>query len=45
MVIHHIVAADTIDEQILQALKGKDQSQESLINAVRAQLPGKRGAA
>jgi len=45
VVIHHIVAADTIDEQILQALKGKDQSQESLINAVRAQLPGKRGAA
>ena len=39
VVIHHIVAADTIDEQILQALKGKDQSQESLINAVKAQLP------
>jgi len=38
VVIHHIVAADTIDEQILQALKGKDQSQESLINAVKAQL-------
>ena len=38
VVIHHIVAVDTIDEQILQALKGKDQSQESLINAVKAQI-------
>lgn len=39
VVIHHIVTKDTIDEQILSALKRKDQSQESLMNAVRANLP------
>ncbi len=38
VVIHHIVTEDTIDEQILQALRGKDQSQEKLINAVKAQF-------
>ena len=38
VVIHHIVMEDTIDEQILQALEKKDRSQESLINAVLAQI-------
>ncbi len=38
VVIHHIVAKDTIDEQILSALGRKDRSQESLINAVKAQI-------
>ncbi len=38
VVIHHIVTEDTIDERILQALRGKDQSQEKLINAVKAQF-------
>ena len=38
VVIHHIVTAGTIDERILQALKGKDQSQERLIDAVKATL-------
>lgn len=37
VVIHHLVTEGTIDERILQALKNKDRSQESLIDAVRAQ--------
>ena len=38
VVIHHIISAGTIDEDILLALKAKDRSQESLINAVKAQI-------
>ena len=38
VVIHHLVTEGTIDERILQALKGKDQSQDRLIEAVKAQL-------
>jgi hypothetical protein len=38
VVIHHIVTEGTIDERILAALGQKDRSQESLINAVKAQL-------
>ena len=38
VVIHHLVTEGTIDERILQALKNKDRSQESLIDAVRAQV-------
>ena len=41
VVIHHLVTEGSIDERILLALKNKDQSQESLIDAVRAQI--KRG--
>ncbi|MCR4875869.1 MAG: DEAD/DEAH box helicase, partial [Clostridiales bacterium] len=39
VVIRHLVTEGTIDERILQALKGKDQSQERLIDAVRWCLP------
>ncbi len=38
VVIHHLVMEGTIDERILQALKNKDRSQESLIDAVKAQI-------
>ena len=38
VVIHHIITEDTIDEQIMAALSRKDQSQEKLIEAVKAQL-------
>ena len=38
VVIHHIVTAGTIDEQILKALEGKDRTQNALIDAVKAQL-------
>ena len=38
VVIQHIVTKDTIDEQILKALKSKDISQSALIDAVKANL-------
>ncbi len=43
VVIHHIVTEGTIDEEILQALARKDRTQESLIAAVKAQLPSRHG--
>ena len=45
VVIHHLVTGDTVDEQILQALEKKDRSQESLINAVLAEIGERKGAA
>ena len=38
VVIHHIMAKDTIDESILNALRKKDKTQSALIDAVKAQL-------
>ena len=38
VVIHHIVTEGTVDEQILEALRRKDRTQEALIEAVRAQV-------
>ena len=38
VIIHHIIAQGTIDEQILQALEDKDKTQAALIHAVKAQL-------
>ena len=38
VVIHHIIAKDTIDEQIMAALGRKDKTQSALIDAVRANL-------
>lgn len=38
VIIHHIIAQGTIDEQILQALEDKDRTQVALIHAVKAQL-------
>ena len=38
VIIHHIVAKDTIDEQIMRALKSKDTAQSALIDAVKATL-------
>ena len=35
---HHIVTKDTVDENVLSALKRKDITQQSLINAVKAHL-------
>ena len=40
VVIHHIVAEDTIDELILKALHKKEKSQNALIDAVRVMLKG-----
>ncbi len=38
MVIHHIIAVDTIDERIMTALSRKEKSQSALIDAVKANL-------
>ena len=40
VVIHHIITENTIDEDILTALKRKDKTQTALINAVKANLKG-----
>lgn len=40
VVIHHIITENTIDEDILSALKRKDKAQTALINAVKANLKG-----
>ena len=36
--IHHIITADTVDGDVLKALKAKDTTQQNLIAAVKAQL-------
>ncbi len=38
VVIHHIIAKGTIDEQVMKALRLKDKTQSALIDAVRANL-------
>lgn len=43
VVIQHIVTEDTIDEEILKALKNKDAQQSRLIEAVKAQVGGMNG--
>lgn len=40
VVIRHIVAKNTIDEQIMKALKKKDNTQSALIDAVKAEIGG-----
>jgi SNF2 family DNA or RNA helicase len=38
VVIHHILAANTIDERIMTALSKKEKTQSALIDAVKADL-------
>lgn len=38
VVIHHIIAKNTIDERIMQSLSSKDKTQSALIEAVKANL-------
>lgn len=38
VVIHHIIAKGTIDEQVMAALRKKEKTQDALIDAVRANL-------
>lgn len=42
VVIHHIITKDTIDEDIVKALKRKDKTQSALIEAVKANLKEKK---
>ncbi len=38
VVIHHIIAKGTIDEQVIAALNTKDKGQDSLMHAVKARI-------
>ena len=38
VVLHHIIAKDTVDERIMKALSDKDKTQTALIEAVKATL-------
>jgi SNF2 family DNA or RNA helicase len=38
VVIHHIIAKETIDERVMKALEDKDVSQAALIEAVKARM-------
>ena len=38
VVIHHIIAKGTIDEDVMAALQRKEKIQNALINAVKAKL-------
>lgn len=45
VVIHHIIAKDTVDEKVIQALENKDTSQTALIDAVKARIKKQGGRA
>ena len=38
VVIHHIITKDTIDEDVMKALKRKERTQEALMSAVKARI-------
>ena len=38
VIIHHIICKDTVDEDVMSALKRKERTQDALINAVKAHL-------
>ena len=38
VVIHHIITEDTIDEDVMNALRKKNKTQSELIEAVKARL-------
>lgn len=42
VVVNHLVAADTIDEDVVQALQDRHDEQELLLEAVRCRLSAKR---
>ncbi len=42
VVIHHIIAKGTIDEDVMKALRNKEKTQDALINAVKANLEVRR---
>lgn len=45
VVIHHIIAKDTVDEKVMQVLENKDTSQTALIDAVKARIKKQEGGA
>lgn len=38
VIVHHIVAENTVDEKVLRILQGKEKNQNALLEAVKAQL-------
>lgn len=42
VIIHHIIAKGTIDENVMKALRHKEKTQNALLNAVKANLKVKR---
>jgi SNF2 family DNA or RNA helicase len=38
VIIHHLVAKDTIDEDVIKALENKEVGQEALLKAVKARI-------
>lgn len=38
VIVHHLLAKDTVDEQVLKVLQGKDVTQEALLQAVKERL-------
>ncbi|HKL58453.1 MAG TPA: DEAD/DEAH box helicase [Sphaerochaeta sp.] len=40
VVVQHIIAAGTVDERVMKVLSGKAQTQDALIEAVKAELTG-----
>jgi SNF2 family DNA or RNA helicase len=38
VVIHHLVACNTYDVNVIKSLSGKDKVQESLMNAVKYEI-------
>ena len=38
VIVHHLVAKDTIDEQVISALQNKEVGQEALMAAVKAKI-------
>ncbi|MGN0150239.1 MAG: DEAD/DEAH box helicase [Clostridia bacterium] len=43
VIVQHLISKDTIDERIMTALKKKELSQNSLIDAVKAEIGGNNG--
>lgn len=42
VVIHHLIAKDTLDERVMEALEKKDCGQSALVDAVKARIGGVR---
>ncbi|HEM3626034.1 TPA: DEAD/DEAH box helicase family protein [Streptococcus suis] len=42
VIVHHLVAEGTVDEKVLRILQGKEQKQNALLEAVKAQIGGNK---
>ena len=43
VIVHHIVAKDTVDEAVMLAIAGKDQTQKALLGALSTYVGVRRG--